>query len=143
MQQDCVFCQIIAGQIPAHKVYEDDQFLAFLDIRPLTKGNTLVIPKEHYRWVIDVPQFGSLWEVAKKVGLAQQKTLGAEWVSFLTLGMEVAHAHIRVIPRYPDDGHKTLVEIEKYLTLPEVEMNLIAKNLNDEIGGVVSNGNGR
>lgn len=115
--ENCIFCKIVAGEIPSYKVYEDVDFIAFLDIRPLTKGNTLVIPKKHFRWTYDVPNFGKYFEVAKKVGLAAQKAFNAKWISFLTLGWEVPHAHIRVIPRYEKDLHKSLVSIdifEKY-----------------------------
>ncbi len=96
---ECIFCQIIKGEIPSFKVYENDKFFAFLDIRPRTEGHTLLIPKEHYRWVYDVPYFGEYWETAKKVALAQKEALGAEFVTFLTHGLEVEHAHIHIIPR--------------------------------------------
>ena len=108
---DCVFCKIIQGKLPSYKVYEDDKFLAFLDIRPLNPGNILVIPKTHYRWVTDVPDFGAYWEVAKKAAQAAQKALNADSVSFLTLGYEVPHAHIRVIPRFINDAHTKGINI--------------------------------
>ncbi|MCX6705850.1 MAG: HIT domain-containing protein, partial [Candidatus Woesebacteria bacterium] len=74
---NCIFCKIVKGEIPCYKVYEDNNFLAFLDIKPLTRGNSLLISKKHYRWVYDVPDFGSYWEAAKKVALATIKALGA------------------------------------------------------------------
>lgn len=95
---DCIFCKIVAGQIPAHKVYEDDQFLAFLDINPLSPGHTLVIPKEHYRWVWDMPHIGPAFEVAQKIALAQKKAFGTELVISKVFGEEVPHAHIWVYP---------------------------------------------
>ncbi len=100
---DCIFCKIIAKEIPCYKIYEDDKFLGFLDINPLNPGNSLLIPKKHYRWVIDVPEFGQYWEVAKKIAIASQAGLSAMSVSFLTLGFEVPHAHIRIIPRFSED----------------------------------------
>lgn len=103
--QDCVFCQIVTGKLPADKVYEDGDFLGFLDIRPLNPGHSLIVPKKHYRWTYDVPNFGDYFEVARKVAQAQISALGAELVSFVTLGFEVPHAHIWVVPRFPDDGH--------------------------------------
>lgn len=120
--KDCLFCKIVKGEIPCYKVYEDDDFVAFLDIRPLTKGNFLAVTKKHYRWAIDVPNFGDYFEVAKKVGLAAQRAFGAEWISFLTLGLEVPHAHIRVIPRYKKDLHKGLVDIEVFEKFSDEEM---------------------
>ena len=129
----CIFCKIIAGDLPAYKVYEDEKFLAFLDIRPLTKGNSLVITKEHYRWVYDVPEFGDFFEVAKKIALAAKKGLGAEWISFLTLGLEIPHAHIRVMPRYSDDLHKEFIDESISEDFSDEEMkeiaDIIAKNI--------------
>lgn len=100
---DCVFCKIISGEIPCHKIYEDDDFIAFLDIKPLNPGNSLLIPKTHYRWVYDVPNFGQYFEIAKIVGLASAVALNAMSISYLTLGFEVPHAHIRIIPRFDND----------------------------------------
>lgn len=119
MPSECIFCKIVSKQIPGYTVYEDDKFLSFLDIHPLTKGNCLVIPKKHYQWTYDVPEFGDYFEIAKKVGLAAQKAFSAEWICFLTLGLEVPHAHIRVIPRYPGDKHGEVVNLsltENYST---------------------------
>jgi len=67
---DCIFCKIVKGEIPAFKVYEDNDFLAFLDINPISVGHTLLIPKKHYRWVYDVPNFGEYWQVAQKIALS-------------------------------------------------------------------------
>lgn len=103
---DCIFCKIISGEIPSFKVYEDNKYLAFLDINPLNPGHCVIIPKTHYRWTYDVPEFGEYWEVAKKVALSQVKNLNCELVSFLTVGKQVPHAHIHSIPRYEDDPHK-------------------------------------
>lgn len=99
----CIFCNIISGDLPKYTVYEDNTFLAFLDIFPRVKGHTLVIPKDHHRWVYDVPAFGDYWEVAQLVGKKLQKTLKSEYVSFLTIGNEVPHAHIHILPQ-PEAG---------------------------------------
>ncbi len=105
MEQKCIFCAIVANQIPSFKVYEDDNFIVFLDIRPLNKGHALVATKKHYRWTYDVDAFGVYWEVAKKIALAQLKALEAKSVQFMTAGFAVPHAHIHVVPRFEDDGH--------------------------------------
>lgn len=97
---NCIFCKIIAGEIPAHKVYEDGDFLAFLDIHPLAPGHTLVIPKKHYRWVWDMPNIGKYFEVVKIIALAQKKAFGTEFVLAKIIGEEIPHAHIWV---YPDN----------------------------------------
>ena len=67
MDKNCIFCKIVAGAIPSHKVYEDDKFLAFLDIHPLAPGHVQIIPKNHYRFVWDVPNAGEYFEITKKL----------------------------------------------------------------------------
>ena len=94
----CVFCKIVAREIPAHIVYEDDDFLAFLDIRPLSPGHTLVIPKKHYRWVWDVETIGAYFEVARTIALAQRTAFGVEQIVSKIVGEEIHHAHIWLIP---------------------------------------------
>jgi len=124
---DCIFCKIVRGEIPSYNIYKDDLFMAFLDIYPLSKGNALLIPKKHYRWVNDVPEFGTYWEVAKKISQSLEKKLGASSISYLTLGEEVHHAHIRIIPRYStDDMYLTL---RKPLVFSQEEMLQIARSL--------------
>ncbi len=100
----CIFCKIVKGEIPAFKIYEDKNFLAFMDVFPRAKGHALVIPKKHYRWVYDVPNFGEYWEVSRKVAKKIQESLQAEFISFLTMGEEVPHAHIHILPN--GDGLK-------------------------------------
>jgi len=131
--KDCVFCKIVKCEIPSYKVYEDNNFLAFLDIKPLTKGNTLVVPKKHFRWVYDVPNFGDYFEIAKKVGLGAKEAFKADWICFLTLGWEVPHAHIRVIPRYEKDRHDLVVDINVAENFTEEEMHKISKQLKKSI----------
>jgi histidine triad (HIT) family protein len=102
--ENCVFCKIVKGDIPAYKVYEDADFMAFLDISPLNKGHIQVIPKKHYRWTWDVPNFGEYWEVARKVAKGAMKAMEAPMVEFLTHGADVHHAHIWVVPIYMDEA---------------------------------------
>lgn len=96
--ENCIFCKIVAGEIPAHKVYEDDKYLAFLDIHPKAPGHTQVIPKEHHRWVWDVQNPGEYFTVAAKIAQAQRKAFGTEWILSRIVGDEVPHAHIWVYP---------------------------------------------
>lgn len=103
----CIFCKIVKGEIPSYKVYEDDDFLAFLDIHPQSPGHVQVIPKTHYRWVWDVPNAGAYFEVAKKVALAQQKAFGTDFVLSKIIGDEVPHAHIWVFPNKDVAGDPT------------------------------------
>lgn len=125
---DCVFCQIVAGKIPCYRVYEDDLFLGFLDIKPLNPGNSLLIPKIHYRWVYDVPQFGLYFEAAKAIAIKTMLIVKADFCCFLTLGLEIPHAHIRIIPRFYGDIHSQGIDISQTVKIsPEEMANLSAK----------------
>jgi len=94
----CIFCKIVKGEIPCYKVYENENFLAFLDINPTSPGHVQVIPKEHHRWVWDTPQAGEYFEVCKKIALAQRKAFNTEWILSKIVGEDVEHAHIWVFP---------------------------------------------
>jgi histidine triad (HIT) family protein len=104
--EDCVFCKIVRGELPARKVYEDDSFLAFIDTRPETPGHAQVIPKAHYRWIWEVPDFGAYFEVVKKIAQAQQKAFGTDWIIQKSVGDEVHHAHVWVFPGGEVGGDK-------------------------------------
>lgn len=97
--KDCVFCKIVRGEIPAYKIYEDKDFLAFLDITPFVDGHTLVIPKKHYRWVWDMPNIGEFFSIVQKIVRHYQKVLGEKFVASLIWGTDVPHAHVQVLPR--------------------------------------------
>ena len=121
--ENCVFCKIVRGELPSFKTYEDEQFLGFLDIHPLNRGNSLLIPKKHYRWVYDIPNFGEYWEAAKILALKTQRIVGSDSINFLTLGYEVPHAHIRIIPRFDNDGHTDGIRLsaEKKISMEELK----------------------
>lgn len=129
---DCIFCKIVKGDIPAHKVYEDDNYLAFLDINPVSIGHTLLIPKIHYRWVYDVPNFGEFWQVAQKLAISiKNSSLNPEFISFLTMGNEVLHAHIHIIPRSSVDSIQPVLS-----SIPHLE---ISKDKLLEISEIIKN----
>lgn len=106
MQEDCIFCKIVKGEVRSYKVYEDDEFLAFLDINPRAPGHVLVIPKEHYRWVWDTPNTEKYFEITKKIALAQRKAFGTEAVWSRITGEEIPHAHIWIFPDPRIEGDK-------------------------------------
>ncbi len=87
-------------------MYEDDEFLAFLDIRPQSPGHVQVIPKTHYRWVWDIPNIGEYFELARKIAKAQQKAFGTDWILSKSVGDEVEHAHLWVFPNNTVAGDK-------------------------------------
>ena len=108
---NCIFCKIIADQIPSVQIYEDADTLAFLDINPVNPGHTLVIPKTHYVNVFDAPE--EMWTrvmaTAKKIAHALEKGLPTGDVNITTnngahSGQMVFHSHVHVIPRYEGDG---------------------------------------
>ncbi len=117
---NCTFCKIVAGEIPAHKVYEDENFLAFMDINPRGVGHVQVIPKSHYRWVWQVPNAGEYFEVVKKIALAQQKAFNTDLIRSQIFGDEVAHAHIWVWPHEssgdPKDFEANAERIRKFIS---------------------------
>ena len=127
MTSDCVFCRIIKKEIPSYFFYEDDNFFSFLDIRPLNPGHALVIPKKHYRWVWDIEEEYSA--VVNKAAKALKKALGTDYVQSVVMGDEVEHAHIHLIPRFPDDGHGALVSLKKVKEISEDEMKEIAQKI--------------
>jgi histidine triad (HIT) family protein len=87
-------------------VYEDDTYVAFLDIHPQSPGHTQVIPKKHYRWVWDVPNAGEYFEVAKKIAKAQAKAFDTEFILSRIVGDEIPHAHIWIFPNREVAGEK-------------------------------------
>lgn len=106
---DCIFCKIAADEIPAHKVYEDDLVIAFLDISHFTKGHTLIIPKSHYSDFLDTPDelLAKISVVAKDLALNYKPLLGADGYNIVvnageSAGQEVMHYHLHLIPRYND-----------------------------------------
>ncbi|MCR4280247.1 MAG: HIT domain-containing protein [Candidatus Komeilibacteria bacterium] len=119
---DCIFCKIVAGEVPAYKVYENGDYLAFLDIKPLAEGHVLVIPKLHYRWVWDDPEVGQYMETCRKVARAQQRAFSTEWVVSLIFGEEVPHAHIWLVPCTAGDGHGGSIDLSKRRELPTDKM---------------------
>jgi histidine triad (HIT) family protein len=97
---DCIFCQIVTKNAPAHIVYEDDHYLAFLDKFPQTRGHLQLVPKAHYRWVWEIPDIGTFFGVAQKIIRAIIPVLGADHVTLSTRGDEVHHAHLWIVPQY-------------------------------------------
>lgn len=109
---DCIFCKIIAGDIPCFKVYETDNILCFLDIGPVNKGHALVIPKEHHEnlWALPTELGKDILEACQKAGKAIVEATGADGLNVgmnnnEAAGQLVFHAHYHLIPRFKDDGH--------------------------------------
>lgn len=99
----CLFCQIVKGEIPSYKVYEDEEFLAFLDIMPNSTGHTLVIPKKHVAWVWDYPNLGKYFEIVGMIARHCRKVSGHKVIRSMVFGWEVPHAHVHIKPGRTDD----------------------------------------
>ena len=95
-----IFSRIAAGEIPSHKVAEDEEFYAFLDINPVAVGHTLVIPKAEVDYIFDIDdaKLGRMMAFAKRVARAQEAAIPCKRVGLAVMGLEVPHAHIHLIP---------------------------------------------
>lgn len=105
---DSIFTKIIKGEIPSHKVYEDEKTFAFLDIHPKAEGHVLVIPKVQveFIWDLEPEDYQALMQTVQKVGKRLREVIDAPYVSEMTEGMDVPHAHVHVIPFYTSDQLK-------------------------------------
>ena len=113
MKFDCIFCKIVAGEIPSNKVYEDDGVLVFLDIHPVNPGHTLVIPKAHFPDLTAAPEdtATALMRAAKNIAPAVVSAVGAAGFNIglnngKAAGQLIEHVHLHIMPRFPSDGHK-------------------------------------
>jgi len=127
--EDCVFCKIVKGEIPCYKIYEDEDFLAFLDINPRNPGHCLVIPKKHYRWVWDVLNIDEYYKVVRKIANAIRKTLNTEQVTSVIWGEEVPHAHVWLVPRFENDGLENPFREGTVKEISKEEMEKIAEKI--------------
>lgn len=95
-----IFTKIINGDIPCYKIAEDENYFAFLDINPMSKGHTLVIPKLEVDYIFDLPQeqYEGLMQFSKKVAAAIEKVVPCQRIGLLVFGLEVPHAHVHLIP---------------------------------------------
>lgn len=98
--QDSIFTRIVKGEIPCHKIYEDDKVLAFLDIHPIQPGHTLVIPKRQieFLWDLDDDDYTAVMTATKKVALRLRGVLGVRYIGVQVVGVDVPHAHVQLIP---------------------------------------------
>ena len=97
-----IFSKIVRGEIPCYKIAEDEKFYSFLDINPLSKGHTLVIPKKETDYIFDIDddEYEGLFLFAKKIAKAIEKVIKCEKIGIAVIGLEVRHAHIHLIPLY-------------------------------------------
>ena len=99
--ENCLFCKIVKGEVPSYKIYEDDNYLAFLDIARFTDGHTIIIPKKHFRFIWDIDNVGEFYEVAAKIA-NHYRRLGYEFIDSASFGRLVPHAYYHLIPNKED-----------------------------------------
>lgn len=111
--KDCIFCKIVKGEIKSEKILETENFFAIKDVKPKTRGHSLVISKKHYKTLLDMPSslFGEFLETAKKLALKLLKEEKAEGFNLVINNYQVAgqlvpHVHIHILPRKRDDGFR-------------------------------------
>lgn len=121
MQSDCIFCKIIAGEIPSATVYEDEDFKAIMDIFPAAKGHVIILPKKHHANLFELEEdiAAKALPVARKIARALQSELGCDGMNLLqnngeAAGQTIFHFHMHLIPRYLEDQVKTTWAPGKY-----------------------------
>ena len=103
--ENCIFCKIVSGEIPSAKVYEDEKLLAFLDINPVSDGHLLVITKDHYPWMQDVPDnlISEVFVKIKNIMAKMKDALPCDYVQLSVVGKDIPHFHAHLMPRYFND----------------------------------------
>ncbi len=127
-----IFTKIVRKEIPSYKVHENDKFYAFLDINPLKKGHTLVIPKNEVDYIFDLEsdEYQNLWRFAKIVANGMKKVINCKRISIVVMGLEVPHAHIHLIPL---DNMNDINFNQPKLNLSSDEMQKIADKIRNAI----------
>ncbi|HMR18399.1 MAG TPA: HIT family protein [Sphingobacterium sp.] len=132
-----IFSKIISGEIPSYKVAESNDYLAFLDISPLTRGHVLVIPKKETDYIFDIEddEYMGMWVFAKIVAQGIKKVFPCRKIGIAVVGLEVAHAHIHLIPL----NEVTDMSFERpKLSLPHDEMNSIAEDIRKAVASITN-----
>ena len=127
-----IFSRIVAGEIPCYKVAEDEKYFAFLDISPVAKGHTLVIPKHEVDYIFDIDdeEYAGLTAFAKKVATAMRKVMPCKRIGVAVLGLEVPHTHIHLVPITRESDMNFFKE---KLSLPADEMAEIARKIAEAV----------
>lgn len=129
MQEPSIFTRIINGEIPAHKIYEDDHVIAFLEIHPIKEGHTLVVPKKQidHIWDLEDEDYEYLWSVVKKIGSHMREVIGSPRIGVTVEGFGVPHAHIHLLPIY--HGNDLKIQQDKDFTPSDAELEVVANRL--------------
>ena len=127
-----IFTKIILGEIPCYKIAEDENYFAFLDLNPLAKGHTLVVPKKEIDYIFDIDDaaHAELWNFAKRISRAIEKAVPCKRIGVAVIGLEVPHAHIHLIPM---NRISDLNFASPKLELGKEELESIAKKIRSEL----------
>jgi histidine triad (HIT) family protein len=130
----CVFCRIIQGVEPAHRIWESDEFLAFLTIHPCNPGHTCLIPKAHVDYVFDLPEplYSRIFQVAKQISKPLESATDAERIGIAVEGFSVPHAHLHLVPLH---GVSQL-DPHRHIEQTREELSMMAAKIRDAIGTV-------
>jgi len=114
---DCIFCKIIEGEIPGHKIYEDENILAFLDTNPVSNGHTLVVPKKHVENIHEASEMNYMWDGLTDISNGLKQAFDPEGINIIqnngeASGQEVFHLHFHLIPRY-QEGDEIKIEFNR------------------------------
>ena len=133
---NCIFCKLAAGDIPTNSLYEDDKFRVILDLAPATKGHALILPKDHFANLYEIPDetAGEVMRLAKKMAVVMTEKLGCDGFNLLqnngeAAGQTVFHFHMHLIPRYAEDGK--ILEWDK-LEMTQEELEAIKNTVTGE-----------
>jgi len=132
---DCIFCKIIEKDIPAHIVWEDNQFLAFLDVNPVNPGHLLIIPKEHVESIFDLKdeQYKKVFEIAKTLSTPLQNAMQAKKIGIAVEGFGVPHAHVHLVPLHAGNQ----LNPERATHMDEETLAPIAEKIKNEVEKIV------
>ena len=130
---NCIFCKIANGEIPSRTLYEDEKFRVIMDLGPATKGHSLILPKDHYANLYEIPEdlSADAAKLAKKLAIRMTEKLGADGINIVqnnneAAGQTVPHYHVHLIPRYQNDGQHILWKPGQ---MPAEEMDEILKTI--------------
>jgi histidine triad (HIT) family protein len=133
VSSDCVFCRIVAGSLPARRVYEDDAHVAFFPLQHTKPGHTLLVPKRHVDYVFDMDErdYHALWATAKRIAPAIRSTFGSARVGIAVEGFTVPHVHVHLVPINALND----LNPERAETLPDREADALAEALRRALAG--------
>ena len=130
----CIFCDIVAGYKPAKKIYEDDKYVAFLDVKPVAPGHTLLIPKKHHARITEDMNTPEMWEITRKLTRKMEETLRVQGTTIAIqngrdAGQLIDHVHVHIIPRVKGDGGTIANIFTKAPPMPAEQMEQIQNML--------------